>query len=85
MRCVIQRVSEASVTVSGDVVGKISTGLLVYLGVDGEDRETDAAYLVDKVRHIRMLVGCLRSLQARLSTWVNISSNSTPPSWICQH
>lgn len=54
MRCVIQRVSEASVTVNGDVAGKIRIGLLVYLGVDHDDRATDTTYLVDKVRHIRI-------------------------------
>ena len=54
MRAVVQRVSEASVEVSGAVCGAVGEGLLVYMGVDREDSETDAAYLADKVRHLRI-------------------------------
>jgi D-tyrosyl-tRNA(Tyr) deacylase len=54
MRAVIQRVSEASVTVKADVCAAIGNGLLVYLGVAVNDAEGDAAYLADKVRHLRI-------------------------------
>ena len=54
MRAVVQRVSEAVVEVDGEVVGSVGTGLLVYLGVAGDDTETDVTYLVDKVRHVRI-------------------------------
>ncbi len=54
MRAVVQRVSEASVTVDGRKVGQIATGLLVLLGVAREDSESDADYLVDKVTRLRV-------------------------------
>ena len=54
MRAAVQRVSSASVIVDGAAVGAIDGGLLVYLGVDPEDGETDVAYLADKVCHLRV-------------------------------
>ncbi len=54
MRAVVQRVKEAAVTVSASVRSSISHGLLVYLGVDRDDTETDIVYLIDKVRHLRI-------------------------------
>ncbi len=54
MRAVVQRVSEACVTVEGAVTGAIEHGLLVYLGVDRDDGEPDVAYLADKIRHLRV-------------------------------
>lgn len=54
MRAVVQRVDEASVTVEDEVVGKISKGLLVLLGVGEDDDEKDLAYLVEKVIGLRI-------------------------------
>ena len=54
MRAVVQRVSEASVRVEGDVVGEIGPGLVVLLGVAEGDTERDAAYLADKVINLRI-------------------------------
>jgi D-tyrosyl-tRNA(Tyr) deacylase len=54
MRAVVQRVSEAAVTVGGQQVSAIGPGLLVLLGVGKEDAETDADYLADKVVHLRI-------------------------------
>jgi D-aminoacyl-tRNA deacylase len=54
MKAVIQRVSHASVEVSGQVVGRIETGLLVLLGIAKGDAESDVRYLVDKVRMLRI-------------------------------
>ncbi len=54
MLACIQRVSEASVTVDGEVCGSICRGLLVLLGVAGEDTEADARWLADKVVGLRI-------------------------------
>jgi D-tyrosyl-tRNA(Tyr) deacylase len=54
MRAVVQRVSEASVTVGGDTVSSIGPGLLVLLGVGRDDKEADADYLAEKVVHLRI-------------------------------
>ncbi len=54
MRAVIQRVSSAAVRADGLTVGAIGHGLLVYVGIDRDDAEADVAYLVDKVRYLRV-------------------------------
>jgi len=54
MRAVVQRVERASVTVDGQVVGEIASGLLVLLGVSKSDRESDADYLIDKIIGLRI-------------------------------
>ena len=53
MRAVIQRVSEASVSVDGVTVGKIGRGWLVLLGVAREDGEEDAAWICEKLLNLR--------------------------------
>ena len=54
MRAVIQRVSEASVTIDADVVGRIQTGLLVLVGVEAGDTPADADWLAGKVVQMRI-------------------------------
>jgi D-tyrosyl-tRNA(Tyr) deacylase len=54
MRAVVQRVSAASVSVDGDVVGRIERGLLVLIGVVLGDTDADLAYIVDKVAGLRV-------------------------------
>ena len=54
MKAVIQRVSHASVEVSGQVVGRIETGVLVLLGVAKGDADADSRYLVEKIRTLRI-------------------------------
>lgn len=54
MRAVVQRVSEAAVSVGDDVVGAIGRGLLVLLGVADGDTEDDARVLADKVAALRL-------------------------------
>jgi len=54
MRAVVQRVSRASVTVEGNVVGQIGAGLLVLLGVAGGDDEEAADYLAEKIAGLRL-------------------------------
>ena len=54
MRVVIQRVSEASVTVNKNVVGQIDEGLLVFLGVEAADTQEDIDWLVNKTLNLRI-------------------------------
>ena len=54
MRDVIQRVTESSVKVDGRIIGQISRGLLVLLGVAQADRPSDADYLVNKIANLRI-------------------------------
>jgi D-aminoacyl-tRNA deacylase len=54
MRAVVQRVKEAGVEVKGHAVGTIGPGLLIFLGVGQDDTEKDAAYLADKIAHLRI-------------------------------
>ncbi|HBG00429.1 MAG TPA: D-tyrosyl-tRNA(Tyr) deacylase [Firmicutes bacterium] len=54
MRAVVQRVQEAKVTVDGRVVGSISRGLLVLLGVGEGDTRADGRYLAEKIAHLRI-------------------------------
>lgn len=54
MRAVVQRVSQASVTVDGELTGEIGRGVLVLLGVAEKDRPSDADYLVEKIANLRI-------------------------------
>jgi D-tyrosyl-tRNA(Tyr) deacylase len=54
VRAVIQRVSQASVTVEGEITGQIERGFLVLLGVGTDDTEDDAAYLAGKAVGLRV-------------------------------
>ncbi|MBN9524360.1 D-tyrosyl-tRNA(Tyr) deacylase [bacterium] len=53
MRAVIQRVRRAAVVVAGETVGAIDAGWLVLLGVAPTDTPAEAAWLADKVAHLR--------------------------------
>jgi len=58
VRAVVQRASEASVTVAGQVVGALSApGLVVLVGVTHHDSAQNAAALARKVYHLRILPG----------------------------
>ena len=54
MRVVIQRVTEASVTVENEIVGSIGQGLLVLLGIEQEDNQEDVAWLLNKTLNLRI-------------------------------
>lgn len=54
MRAVVQRVSSASVTVDGEVVGRIGRGMCVLLGVAADDADSDVAYLANKIVGLRI-------------------------------
>ena len=54
MRACVQRVSEASVTVDHEVVGRIGRGMLVLLGVTQDDNQRDAQYMAEKTTGLRI-------------------------------
>lgn len=54
MRAVIQRVTKASVTVEGKVVGHIKEGLLVLVGIEDADGEEDVQWLSSKIVNLRI-------------------------------
>ena len=54
MRVVLQRVAEASVKVSHDVVGEIAQGLVILLGIEQTDSEEDMDWLINKILQLRI-------------------------------
>lgn len=54
MKAIIQRAINASVTVDGEVIGRIDNGLVLLLGVTHGDTVEDAAYIVNKVVNLRI-------------------------------
>jgi D-aminoacyl-tRNA deacylase len=54
MRAVVQRVTRARVTVAGQAVGAIGPGLCVLVGAAQGDADADAAFLADKITHLRI-------------------------------
>lgn len=54
MKAVIQRVSRASVSVDGNIIGKIDKGFLILLGVEKSDDETEARVLASKISALRV-------------------------------
>jgi len=54
MRLVLQRVSEASVSVAGKKVAEIGSGLVILLGVGPQDDQEQAAYLAEKTAQLRI-------------------------------
>jgi D-tyrosyl-tRNA(Tyr) deacylase len=55
LKAVIQRVTDASVTVNGVVKSRLQFGLLVYLGVERGDTEADADWIAAKTAYLRIL------------------------------
>ncbi len=54
MRTVIQRVTSASVSIGGEVVGEIGKGVMLLLGITPEDTQQDADWLVGKISKLRI-------------------------------
>lgn len=54
MRVVVQRVSHASVTIDGEVVGRIGRGLLILVGINKTDGEAEITFLADKLVNLRI-------------------------------
>ncbi|MBD3862655.1 D-aminoacyl-tRNA deacylase [Olleya marilimosa] len=55
MKAVIQRVSKASVTIEGDLVANINSGLLILLGIVEQDTQDDIDWLVNKISNCRII------------------------------
>ena len=54
MRAVVQRVTNASVTVENETVGSIGPGIMVLIGVSDTDTDKDLKYIVDKTMNLRI-------------------------------
>lgn len=54
MRAVVQRVTDADVSVEGKITGSVKKGFVVLLGVEDGDSEKDAEYIIDKVTGLRV-------------------------------
>ena len=54
MRAVVQRVTQASVTVEGETVGSVGPGIMVLIGVADGDTDRDLKYIVDNVMNLRI-------------------------------
>ena len=54
MRCLLQRVKSASVSVAGQTVGEIAAGLLVFIGVGQGDSSTDVEWMAHKILPLRI-------------------------------
>ena len=54
MKIVIQRVSEASVTIDGEMISKIDKGMMILLGIEDADTEDDIEWLCNKVTKLRI-------------------------------
>ena len=54
MRAVIQRVTQASVSVDGNIVGRTGLGMVVLLGVEKDDSEKEVSYVAEKISGLRI-------------------------------
>ncbi|MBR3844760.1 MAG: D-tyrosyl-tRNA(Tyr) deacylase [Clostridia bacterium] len=54
MKAILQRVSSASVVSDGELTGNIEQGLMILLGVSGDDTENEVKILADKTAHLRI-------------------------------
>lgn len=54
MRVVLQRVSEASVTIEGQINGEIKQGLLILVGIENSDNQDDIDWLTRKIINLRI-------------------------------
>lgn len=54
MKAVLQRVSNANVKINGEIHGEILKGLVILLGIDQNDEEAEADFLVQKIHNIRI-------------------------------
>ena len=67
MRALIQRVSEASVTIDGVVTARIGRGFVILLGIEDADAEEDGAWLAGKIAKLRVFSDAEGKMNADLS------------------
>ena len=75
----MQRARDASVTVEGAISGSIGRGLLVYLGVAGEDTEKDADWMADKIANLRIFEDAQGKMNLSIKDIVSLSENEGRP------
>jgi D-tyrosyl-tRNA(Tyr) deacylase len=68
MKAVIQRVSYARVSVDDNSIGQIGPGLLILLGIEGDDNAADAAWLAKKITGMRIFSDANGKMNLDLST-----------------
>jgi D-tyrosyl-tRNA(Tyr) deacylase len=93
MRAVVQRVLRATVAVEGDVIGEIGRGLLVLVGVAGDDAEEDLAWLAGKIVQQKLFADATRRMNLSVAesgggvlvvsqfTLLASTRKGTKPSW----
>ncbi|CAI8015739.1 D-aminoacyl-tRNA deacylase [Geodia barretti] len=54
MRALVQRVSQASVSIDGEITGSIDAGLVILVGIHEDDDEEDVTYIVSKTLNLRI-------------------------------
>jgi D-tyrosyl-tRNA(Tyr) deacylase len=62
VRAVVQRVSQAQVTVANQTTGQIGPGLLVYTAAAPDDSAEDVRYIADKIAHLRIFPDAARKM-----------------------
>lgn len=67
MRAVVQRVSEAAVSIEGNEVGRIGRGLLVLVGVEEADQAEDVEWLAGKIARLRIFSDAEGKMNANLA------------------
>ena len=58
MKCILQRVLEASVSVNGQVIGQIKKGYVVLLGIEAGDTAVEQSKLLKKILELRVFSNC---------------------------
>lgn len=79
MRVVLQRVSSASVTIAGRVAGRIDRGLLILVGIESADTETDGEWLSQKIAKLRIFPDDQGNMNRSLLDLAAADRDSRPP------
>jgi D-tyrosyl-tRNA(Tyr) deacylase len=75
MKAVIQRVKNASVTVDNTITGSIERGILVYLGIAGNDTEKNADWMAEKIINLRIFMDAKGKMNLSLLDIFNNNEN----------